>query len=123
MPDRQHWCPVCNSQVRVVSYRESTSHYQSAACDPVSCSIAAELQVVRAERDMVRIATDKLAAECDQMRADLERLQKRQGVLDAGGCHCDPPLSGEEYCTGHCALRAEITELRASQRASQRVEL
>jgi hypothetical protein len=28
-------------------------------------------------------------------------------------CHCDPPGSGEEHCTGHCVLRAEIERLKA----------
>ncbi len=28
-------------------------------------------------------------------------------ILAAGGCHCEPPGSGEEFCTGHCVLRAE----------------
>jgi hypothetical protein len=29
-------------------------------------------------------------------------------------CKCDPPGSGEEYCTEHCILRAEIARLRAA---------
>ena len=29
-----------------------------------------------------------------------------------GECLCEPPGSGEEYCTGHCLLRAEIAGLR-----------
>jgi uncharacterized small protein (DUF1192 family) len=28
-------------------------------------------------------------------------------------CRCDPPGSGEEHCTGHCVLRAEIERLKA----------
>ena len=31
--------------------------------------------------------------------------------LAVEGCHCDPPESGEEYCTGHCLLSAEIARL------------
>lgn len=27
-------------------------------------------------------------------------------------CTCDPPESGEEFCTGHCVLRAEIERLQ-----------
>jgi hypothetical protein len=27
-------------------------------------------------------------------------------MQEHGGCHCDPPGSGEEYCSGHCHLRA-----------------
>jgi predicted nucleotidyltransferase len=27
-------------------------------------------------------------------------------------CKCDPPGSGEEYCTGHCFLNEEIERLR-----------
>jgi hypothetical protein len=30
-------------------------------------------------------------------------------------CQCDPPGSGEEFCTGHCLLRARIAELEAVQ--------
>jgi len=30
------------------------------------------------------------------------------------GCHCDPPGSGEEHCTGHCLLRRERDELRSA---------
>jgi len=30
-------------------------------------------------------------------------------------CQCDPPGSGEEFCTGHCVLRARIRELEAEQ--------
>ena len=30
-------------------------------------------------------------------------------------CQCDPPGSGEEFCTGHCVLRARIAELEAEQ--------
>jgi hypothetical protein len=33
-------------------------------------------------------------------------------VLRAGGCECDPPGSGEQFCTGHCQLRAENERLR-----------
>lgn len=29
-------------------------------------------------------------------------------------CQCDPPGSGEEYCTGHCFLKADIARLRAA---------
>lgn len=29
-------------------------------------------------------------------------------------CQCDPPGSGEEYCTGHCFLNADIARLRAA---------
>lgn len=29
-------------------------------------------------------------------------------------CACDPPGSGEEFCTGHCVLRAENERLRGT---------
>lgn len=29
-----------------------------------------------------------------------------------GGCACDPEGSGENYCTGHCSLRAEVARWR-----------
>lgn len=32
------------------------------------------------------------------------------------GCRCDPPGSGEEYCTGHCQLRAKCAELEQEVR-------
>jgi len=32
------------------------------------------------------------------------------GLADRG-CHCDPPGSGEEHCTGHCLLRDAIKRL------------
>lgn len=34
-------------------------------------------------------------------------------------CKCDPPGSGEEFCTGHCELRARIAELEAQPHLEQ----
>jgi len=34
-------------------------------------------------------------------------------------CQCDPPGSGEEFCTGHCVLRAEIKWLQATLRVAR----
>jgi hypothetical protein len=36
------------------------------------------------------------------------RPDVRLDVLRHGGCRCEPPGSGEEYCTGHCELRAAL---------------
>ena len=43
--------------------------------------------------------------------AEVERLSDRL-TLARTPCQCDPPGSGEEYCTGHCELNAEIVRLR-----------
>jgi hypothetical protein len=40
-------------------------------------------------------------------------------ILSAGGCRCDPPGVGEEFCTGHCHLRAEVAQLRADLAQAQ----
>jgi hypothetical protein len=43
----------------------------------------------------------------------LQRFHKRTDeTLRAGGCHCDPPGSGEEYCLGHCDLRMKLKTAR-----------
>jgi hypothetical protein len=39
--------------------------------------------------------------------SDMMRAVERREM----GCHCDPPGSGEEHCTGHCLLRAENRKL------------
>lgn len=46
-------------------------------------------------------------------------------VLEHGGCVCDPPGSGEEFCTGHCYLRAEVQRLQeaAQQKSGTEWEL
>ncbi len=43
-------------------------------------------------------------------------------VIRAGGCRCDPPGSGEQFCTGHCALQHQRDESSAAVRR-QRVEI
>lgn len=40
-------------------------------------------------------------------------------ILARGGCQCDPPGVGEEFCTGHCHLRAEVAQLRADLAQAQ----
>jgi predicted nuclease with TOPRIM domain len=40
-------------------------------------------------------------------------------ILNAGGCQCDPPGVGEEFCTGHCHLRAEVAQLRTDLAQAQ----
>lgn len=42
--------------------------------------------------------------ELEALRLERERLRD--------GCQCDPPGSGEELCTGHCVLRAELDSLK-----------
>lgn len=35
----------------------------------------------------------------------------RDAIRDAGGCRCDPPGSGEEWCVGACHVRAKAKAL------------
>jgi hypothetical protein len=37
-------------------------------------------------------------------------------------CQCDPPGSGEEHCTGHCILRAEIQRLLRIETAARNLD-
>lgn len=43
-------------------------------------------------------------------------------IIHAGGCRCDPPGAGEEFCTGHCHLRATVAR-QAEQIERLREEL
>lgn len=58
--------------------------------------------LTRHNRDAMQ---DFIAEQAQQIAA----LQATRGTP----CRCDPPGSGEEFCTGHCFLRQENAQLRA----------
>jgi len=49
----------------------------------------------------------------DVLMIEVVRLRERL-ELARTPCKCDPPGSGEEYCTGHCFLNEEIVRIRAA---------
>lgn len=57
------------------------------------------------------VNTNWCQLECPNPEEEIESTA-RATVLKHGGCQCDPPGSGEEYCTGHCYLRAENERVR-----------
>jgi hypothetical protein len=42
------------------------------------------------------------------LQDERKRLEVYRETVQAGGCRCDPPGSGEEYCVGTCRLRAAL---------------
>lgn len=45
-------------------------------------------------------------------------VTKLEEVIRQGGCYCDPPGSGEEFCIGTCFLRKERDDLRQALTAA-----
>lgn len=70
--------------------------------------------VARLTADLEAAVTEARAScrDADVLALDNARLTARVGVLQVG-CKCDPPGSGEEFCSGACYARAENARLRA----------
>jgi hypothetical protein len=49
-------------------------------------------------------------------------LRERARLTPPPECACDPPGSGEEHCTGHCFLRAEIARLLRIETAARNLD-
>lgn len=71
-----------------------------------------DYQEVCLERDHALAQRDECATNFELLKQQLIETQSHLNAVVGEACKCDPPLSGEEYCTGGCQLRALLAQAR-----------
>jgi hypothetical protein len=107
-------------------YRDDPTMYWVSEVD----WLLGEVERLRATQQAILAARESVQLEVRQSETEIERLLPDAYMEDVKRrvrrnqafqqrsmeCHCDPPGSGEEGCTGHCVLRAEIERLTIDNR-------